>query len=154
MSMYNAIFGLNSAAPFILAMLGKTQGDFGRFRDAYFNEERNIVIYTRCGGGNRDDYQQVFDEMSTHPYFIRDFDEDFDSTYASFEFKVPDQFKEQVDKLFDKSDNKAPADKWKDLFEAMDKKKMDDPIVQHAMEVGKKIFSEIEKTPNGGTVEI
>jgi len=154
MSMYNAIFGQNSAAPFILAMLGKTKDDFGRFRDAYFNEQKHIVIYTRCGGGNRDDYQQVFDEMSTHPYFIQDFDDGFDSTYASFEFKVPDQFKEQVDKLFDKSDNKAPADKWKDLFVAMDKKNTDDPVVKQAMEVGKKIFAELEKTPNGGTVEI
>lgn len=154
MSMYNAMFGKNKAAPFILSMLGKTEADFGRFRDARFNAEKHIEIYTRCGGGNRDSYQEVFDEMSSHPYFITEYDDSFDCTYATFVFKIPDQFREQVEKLFDESDNKAPADKWKDLFAALDAKKTDDPTVQRAMEVGKKIFDALEKTPNGGTVTI
>ena len=52
MSLYNMLFGVNSAAPVLLATLGLTESDVPRFRDCHLNGEQ-IVIYTRTGGGNR-----------------------------------------------------------------------------------------------------
>ena len=81
MSLYNMLFGMNSDADKILGFLGKTREDFGRFRNVYM-EDGYIVVHTRCGGGNREDYESVFDEMREHPWYSHDADEDFDCTYA------------------------------------------------------------------------
>jgi len=57
MSMYNIIFGTHAEADVLLAIIGRTREDFGRFRDAYVAEEGGepvIAVYTRNGGGNRD----------------------------------------------------------------------------------------------------
>jgi hypothetical protein len=81
----------------------KSQGYFptGRFRDIYFQNEEGsepkIILYTRNGGGNRDYYQYIFDLLESHPLYIRDYDDDFDSTYAYIEFRAP----ESIIKFFD-----------------------------------------------------
>lgn len=94
----------------------------GRFRDIYFvNEEGSdpkIVLYTRNGGGNRDFYEYVFELLSTHPNYIQDYDDDFDSTYAYIEFKAP----ENVIKFFEGTQNgklKNVGEKFKDEIEAI-----------------------------------
>lgn len=53
MSFYNMIFGKNPMSDVILATLGLTRSDVGRFRDVYL-EEDTIAVYTRNGGGNRE----------------------------------------------------------------------------------------------------
>jgi hypothetical protein len=53
MSFYNMLHGINPMADQLLACLGLTRGDVGRFRDAYVSEGK-IAIYTRNGGGNRE----------------------------------------------------------------------------------------------------
>jgi hypothetical protein len=56
-SMYNMIFGQNPAAGALLAIVGLTKTDVGRFRDVYVVKEDGetlIAIYTRNGGGNRE----------------------------------------------------------------------------------------------------
>jgi len=90
MSMYNVIFGMNPDADKLLSLLGKTSVDFGRFRNIYL-EDGYIVVHTRCGGGNREDYEDVFDEMAEHPWYSHDADQDFDNTYADIYFKVPEK---------------------------------------------------------------
>ncbi len=50
--MYNMMFGQNAASDVILATLGLTTADVGRFRDCYV-ADRKIAVYTRNGGGNR-----------------------------------------------------------------------------------------------------
>ena len=62
MSLYNMVFGMNPDTDKLLKILGKTQGDFGRFRNVYM-EDGYIVVHTRNGGGNREDYEDVFEEM-------------------------------------------------------------------------------------------
>ena len=52
--LYNALFGVNPIADTLLFTLGYTREDCGRFRDCYI-ENNKIIIYTRNGGGNRDD---------------------------------------------------------------------------------------------------
>jgi len=96
----------------------------GRFRDIHISGEGDkIILFTRNGGGNRECWEErsVCDEaevgeepcfaftkdmcpprvneiLKTHPRYIKDYDDDFDCTYASFEFKVP----EILDKLLEK----------------------------------------------------
>lgn len=140
MSLYNTLFGVNSAAPLMLATLGLTANDVPRFRDCYIDGDR-IVIYTRTGGGNRDfygseeecraNYPEYFDgkEAPTGPwnstltenaYYLYDEDDDFDSTYACFYFKFPEEYAADLKALVESSETHKPSEKWKTLFEAMD----------------------------------
>jgi hypothetical protein len=89
MSMYNMMFGRNANTAQLLELLNKTEADFGRFRDV-FVKDGYIVVHTRNGGGNREDYEDVFDEMSDHPWHSHDEDCDFDCTYANIYFKIPE----------------------------------------------------------------
>lgn len=119
MSMYNMIFGMNPDANKILELLGKTQGDFGRFRSVFL-EDGYIVVHTRNGGGNREDYEGVFEEMAEHPWYSHDEDDSFDCTYANIYFKVPEGKEETLVALhnFDKGAN--PAHQWAELFATME----------------------------------
>ena len=77
MRLYNLVFGEHDHADLLLSCLGLSKGDFGRFRPAYIGDGQ-IVVYTRVGGGNREDYESVFVQMQKHPNFLRDEDDDFD----------------------------------------------------------------------------
>jgi len=111
MSMYNMLFGKSPAAELLLGALGLTEGNFYRFRDCYLDEKGRIAVYTRGGGGNRgcSCYEpeagtvDVAGEQHTpgcvvvthatnrkHPAYLFDEDDDFDSTYATFYFRVPE----------------------------------------------------------------
>ena len=90
MSLYNALHGFNPGAAFVLQLLGKTSTDFARFRDAFVGADGNLYVFTRLGGNNRESYESEIAELQTDPLYVRDFDDDFDSTYATFVFRVPD----------------------------------------------------------------
>lgn len=116
MSLYNLIAGHNPNTQQILSLLGKNSGDFGRFRDVYISDGY-IVVHTRCGGGNREDYEYVFEEMAEHPWYSHDQDCDFDYTYADIYFKIPDDVEKTIASLLDPGKN--PAEMWKNLFNAL-----------------------------------
>lgn len=118
--LYNVLFGENgSQKDFLFTLLGKTPGDFGRYRDIYVTET-HIVVHTRNGGGNRDDYEYVFDEMSEHPLYAYDEDDDFDCTYANIYFNHPTEY---VDVLKEMAKGTiTPSEKWQMLFAALEKK--------------------------------
>lgn len=120
MSLYNALFGENfSQRDFLFELLDKTPDDFGRYRDIYVTDEY-IVVHTRCGGGNRDDYEDVFWEMEEHPLYIYDEDDDFDCTYANFYFAHPERFSELLKEMA--KGTVTPSEKWKRLFESLEAK--------------------------------
>jgi hypothetical protein len=121
MSLYNLLFGVSNQAPLVLNLLGKTEGDFGRFRDAYITEQY-LVVHTRCGGGNRESYEHVFDEMASHPLYVHDQDDDFDCTYCDFFFKHPPGVAEQMAAIASDNPQMAPAEKWQKLFAHLGKK--------------------------------
>lgn len=117
MGLYNILHGMNPASMILLRALGLRHHKFnpdgkwptGRFRDIHISGEGDkIILFTRNGGGNRDcwDYEGCKDastpethdpgclvhvnwELTEHPLYVKDYDDDFDSTYASFEFEVP-----------------------------------------------------------------
>jgi hypothetical protein len=79
---------MNPDADSILTTINLTKGDVERFRDCYLEGDK-ICVYTRTGGGNRDDYPN--EKLTSHPNYLYDEDDDFDSTYASYYFKFPEQ---------------------------------------------------------------
>lgn len=121
MSFYNLVFGMNPDSEKLLAVLGKTTEDFGRFRNVYM-EDGCIVVHTRCGGGNREDYEDVFEAMSQHPWYSHDADDDFDCTYANIYFKLPDDEQIMI-ALRGLELGEKPKDQWEELFNSILSKK-------------------------------
>lgn len=113
MSLYNMLNGLNPCTFFILPMLGEKHPDYyPRFRNCYV-ENGLIHVYTRVGGGNRDcGYGE--EELYAHPNFMTTFDNEFDNTYATYTFTVPDEFKSDYDKIVLDGDLKGVSQLLKD----------------------------------------
>ena len=104
MSLYNMMNGVNQATFFILPMLGEKHPDeYPRFRDCFVDEQdgqKVICVYTRVGGGNRGcGFGE--NELYAHPNFLTTEDDDFDSTYASYYFSVPEEFKPDFDLILE-----------------------------------------------------
>lgn len=99
MSLYNMIAGFNPACFWLMPMLGRREDEWPRFRDCFLGDKSDtIVIYTRVGGGNRNDgYGE--EELYKDPNFIRTWDDDYDNTYGYYEFSVPEQWKDDFDKI-------------------------------------------------------
>ena len=114
MSLYNILHGVNPATFFIAPMLGRHPEEWPRFRDCFIGEaKKTIEIYTRMGGNNGDcwawsetDYPKnengectcpacILDkELEFNPYFLSRHDDDFDNTYCTLVFKVPEKWQE------------------------------------------------------------
>jgi hypothetical protein len=117
------LFGMNPDGDKILSLLGKTQADFGRFRNVYL-DEGYIVVHTRNGGGNREDYEDVFEEMAEHPWYSHDEDDSFDCTYANIYFKIPEGTDQTFVALHNLDKGVNPSTQWAALLadlEAMKK---------------------------------
>ena len=68
MSLYNMMHGFDHNATQVLANLDLLPKDIPRFRDAYPDPVKNVlVILTRTGGGNRADYEKENDKLAAHP---------------------------------------------------------------------------------------
>jgi hypothetical protein len=100
--LYNTVLGDGNEGvrgALVLTLLGVPQDErmafVGRYRDAWIEQQGDapplLVIYTRNGGGNRDDQAGPISAMQAHPLYVRDEDDSFDSTYATFWFEVPEQ---------------------------------------------------------------
>lgn len=76
---------------------------FGRIRDSWFERQGDdvvIALYTRNGGGNREHFHDDGDDgtctgckmekITSHPLYLNDRDDSFDSTYATIWFRLPD----------------------------------------------------------------
>lgn len=137
MGLYNTLFGVNPMSSVLLACLGLKREDVPRFRDAYVSDGK-IVIYTRTGGGNREYYESLEsckancpesftgeddpsgpwnDDLRANPHFVSDEDDDFDSTYAYFHFKFPDDYRAELEKMAANTATITPSEKWKVLLE-------------------------------------
>ena len=94
--LYNALFGWNPACVLLAPMLTdeNPQTYFPRFRDCYLSEDKgHIEIYTRVGGGNREYYADEIEKLCSMPTYVSDEDDDFDCTYATFTFGVPEEWR-------------------------------------------------------------
>ncbi|HXU26266.1 MAG TPA: hypothetical protein VN698_03475, partial [Bacteroidia bacterium] len=75
-----------------------------------------LQVYTRCGGGNRESCQHVFDEIAKHPLYSHNADDDYDTTYCTFFFNIPDEYKEICKDILDMP---STSERWKQALEAM-----------------------------------
>ena len=116
MSLYNMIFGMNPDSDKLLSLLGATQSEFGRFRNVYM-EDGYIVVHTRCGGNNREDYFPSW--VEDHPWYSHDEDGDFDNTYADIYFKVPENHKDFL-AIRNYEPGVNPSEQWADLFATLE----------------------------------
>ena len=152
MSLYNSLFGVNPWAGLLLQAIGMDADSIPRFRDCYLDDDGDIVIYTRTGGGNREYYDGPNEENSEGPwnstlrdneFFIEDVDDDFDSTYALFKFSVPDPFKAMFESLKTMGAEGDPKAKWEQVMKDLNSN-ADTPASRRAMEVGQGIMKQIE----------
>ena len=145
MSLYNMLFGVNSAAPLLLAMLGIDKNAVPRFRDCFLADGK-IVIHTRTGGGNREAYEAENDALTTLPGYVSDSDDDFDCTYANFIFEVPVKFAHLLGKIPEGVD---PAKRWQETFEKLRTASPDDPQVKKITEVMAPVLDQIKASLDG-----
>jgi hypothetical protein len=82
---------------------------FPRFRSAridlveyYSYEEGNLalIVTTRAGGGNREEYQSSIDEISRHQMCFAAEDDPTDQTYCDFYFYIPEKYHQQAEEMF------------------------------------------------------
>jgi hypothetical protein len=100
MSFYNMLFGMNGKADLLLAVIGLKQCDIERFRDCHVSEDgATISVYTRTGGGNREGYPNLL--MRKRPEWSGSTDDDYDRTYCTDTFTVPEQWRADVAGLSD-----------------------------------------------------
>lgn len=141
MSMYQLVFdgeGARDRGAVLLGLLGfTTLGDVGRYRDAWVERDADgkpvIAIYTRNGGGNRRCTADALDlddpcggtctgciathKLPAHPQYLRDRDDSFDSTYATFYFAPPSEW---VEALAEVAGDPVDTDKrWQDAIAAI-----------------------------------
>lgn len=146
MSVYNMLFGENEDTPVLLGMLKVNKAFFGRFRDIYLiNKGKIIRVYTRLGGLNRGNYIKEWNTIREHKYYIKDFDDSFDNTYAYVDFKVPQDFEYTAKKMF-KEEPISVADRFNKEIEEMSVE--DSAASQRAEEIAKMIMGAIESGNN------
>lgn len=176
MGLYNILHGVNPIAPALKEILQlDIPGGWssGRFRDIYVSEDgERIILYTRNGGGNRKcdswwDYKDdpceecpVFSrevcpvlantELVKHPHYIRDYDDDFDETYAYFEFSVPEPYKDAMKLLAERQGRpKTVKEKTEEIIaemESMTREDLErDPRFAPLAKVLKRIVEVVDK---------
>lgn len=162
-SMYNMLFGENPLSSAFLKILGLTKEKIPRYRDCFWTGQY-IAVYTRTGGGNRayyeslescrENYPEYFDggkdeprgpwnsDLRNHPEYVKDEDDDNDTTYATFYFNLPAKF----EGILPAVPSLTPAEKFKILMEKMDKVgSKDDPDVKRVMETMSPIMEKLMK---------
>lgn len=145
MSLYNTLFGRNQLADVLLAVIGLPVEIIPRFRDASIAADgAEIMVFTRTGGGNREDYENENCGLQDHPLYLRDTDSEFDCTYAEFFFRVPDEFKDQIKALAEQGKGTTdPMTQFKELIQKLQAGNKEDPQVIRALEVGQKILAPV-----------
>ena len=93
-TMYHMMHGTTLATFFVLPMLDKHPDEYPRYRDCFLSDEEHpeyddhIHVYTRVGGGNRKTGLGE-EELYKNKHYVTTFDDSYDSTYATYVFKVP-----------------------------------------------------------------
>ena len=110
-SLYNYLFGVNENADVLLGVIGFTMEDFERFRDIYLNPEGDIItVLTRLGGLNRKKHNEEINKIKKSELYMKDYDDEYDNTYAYFEFGIPEKYQKMCKNI-------APKEKRKTIHE-------------------------------------
>lgn len=151
MSLYTRLFGENVYTDYLLESLGLTRDMFCRFRDVFLNETGDkIIVYTRCGGPNRIDYQDMYKEIRGHDMFVTDYDDDFDSTYSYIVFNIPEEYKFQMKSICTGEKPLTVGEMFKKEIAEMDIP--NSPAAKRAEKLAKEIEKNMKEQPNGGVI--
>jgi hypothetical protein len=75
------------------------------------------------GGGNREHYAEAIAYLRSLPGFLRDADDDFDSTYATFFYDAPEEYavlvKEAYEKQPDRYTQMTASERWEQAIGAL-----------------------------------
>ena len=158
--LYNVLFGQSPIADELLGLVDLTRARCGRFRDCYLNEDGTEVhVYTRNGGGNRehwDSYDTAEGDdcscpgctiqyvLRRHPGYITDQDDNFDCTYATIRFRVPEQFLPITKEIAALNKPESGEQKWDRLFTAM-KKGEETPEMERGMRALEPLFAKLKE---------
>lgn len=90
MSLYNMVCKSNPVGGLLLVAIGLHPNEVPRIRDVWTNEELDeVTVFTRTGGGNREEYAEQNDAMTRNEYYLRNNDWEMDATYAEWHFRLP-----------------------------------------------------------------
>jgi len=176
MSLYNNLFGIN---PFAYDVIGdifdvdsnglikdktvivdnirKAIDLLPRFRDAFIDDKKNLVLMLRAGGANREIYEKKLKDFNEHHTglfledlyklqgFIADRDQQMDSTFCYLYFSPKtDRMKNLLDILdpilYTAQD---PEVRFKNLLKAMEDGDTSNPDLTSAMVFGKQLIGSI-----------
>ena len=114
--------GLNPFAGILLGSLGFKQplDEIDRFRDCYVDADDNIVVFTRTGGQNRDQYQAGNQHLAERADFLRTEDWSEDGTYAKFVYQPPEEVRELTRQLGEAGARSDPTQKFRAFLADMD----------------------------------
>jgi len=151
MSLYNQLFGVDPLAEYYLRVIGLKRESIPCFRDCYLwcekTGELRICLYARIGGNNRKDYRTALETLSRNMYWLSDTDDDFDPTFCIIEFSIPDDCRDDIESLISTGEAvmaKVPAERWRQLIDKLKKGDVNDPEVKRALEIGDKIFAQVD----------
>lgn len=104
MSLYNMVHWKSPIWFVILSMIWLNENNIWRYRDVFIDLEKNeILVLTRMWWWNRTYFEKEIKELQSNEFYISDDDADFDSTYAWFNFKIPEEFKVDLSLIWDKN---------------------------------------------------
>lgn len=142
MSLYNELFGINKNAHILLGMIGLNMEYFCRFRDIDIIKDGTVIrVFTRLGGGNREYYKETWEKIKLNPLYLKDYDDDYDETYAYIEYDIPKFYEKTAKAMY-----KGEPISFKERFEK-ELKDMEDPntdAAKRAEKIANKIMGAIE----------
>ena len=144
---FDGRFSGNGFSDFLLGILNLTREDVGRFRDAWVEDDGKVIaVYTRNGGGNRDHWSFSYPDetpgekcpctgciithrLPKHALYTKDQDDEFDCTYCTVWFRVPErqhtflkdlaEAPRDMDERWQRAIDELKAGKRPDVIEAM-----------------------------------
>jgi hypothetical protein len=112
------IFGTDPNAGLFLGIIKVDPRIVPRFRDCFYNGEY-IIVHTRTGGGNREEYKAENQKLRESPLFDHDEDDDYDSTFANFYYRVPEELQELFAEKREEIKSPMPKEKWQAVLDKL-----------------------------------
>jgi hypothetical protein len=111
--LYNMVNGVNACSVVICRLLDINFDKIDRFRDSGVDVDNKVAwIYARTGGNNRESYPNK--ELTSNRYYVKDYDDEFDNTYALYEFDIS-SFDGKEKEILDAVCKKSRPD-WNEIF--------------------------------------
>lgn len=92
MSMFDLVMGNSGFPPALMDLVfDVTPDNCPRYRDHWLEKDGDalmLAVYTRMGGGNREEYAEQIAELHGLPLWVSDEDDTYDNTYSTIRFRM------------------------------------------------------------------